>query len=88
MGLVRRIQLAPASPPVLSGTTEAALSGAATARGAGVERMRAAVLFSSGQINVYDLDAVGRIRPGGVVSAAAASRLGVVKDICWLPLPS
>jgi hypothetical protein len=50
--------------------------------------MRAAVLFSSGQMNVYDLDAMGRIRSGGVVSAAAASRLGVVKDISWLPLPS
>lgn len=86
--MVRRIQLAPASPPVLSGATEAALSGAATARGSGVERMRAAVLFSSGQINVYDLDAVGRIRTGGVVSAAAASRMGLVKDIGWLPLPS
>lgn len=86
--MIRRIQLAPASPPVLSGATEAALSGAATARGSGVERMRVAVLFSSGQMNVYDLDAVGRIRSGGVVSAAAASRLGAVKDISWLPLPS
>ena len=88
MGSVRRIQLSPASPPVLSGAKEAALSGGMTARGSGVERMRAAVLFSSGQVNVYDLDAVGRIRPGGVVSAAAASRLGPVKDIGWLPLPS
>jgi len=88
LGLVRRIQLSPASPPVLSGATEAALSGGATARGGGVERMRAAVLFGSGQVNVYDLDAVGRIRPGGVVSAAAASRLGAVRDIGWLSLPS
>jgi hypothetical protein len=50
LGMVRRICLAPASPPVLSGTTEAALSGAATARGSGVERMRAAVLFAGGQV--------------------------------------
>lgn len=88
LGVVRRIQLAPASPPVLSGTTEAALSGGPTARGSGVERLRAAVLFGSGQVNVYELDAVGRIRPGGLVNASAASKLGPVKDIGWLPLPS
>lgn len=41
------------------------------------------------QVNVYDLDAVGRLRPGGVVSpAAAAAKLGAARDIGWLPLPS
>jgi hypothetical protein len=86
--MVRRIVLAPAAPPVLSGAKEAALSGGQTARGSGVERMRIAVVFASGQLNVYELDAIGRLRAGGVVSAAAASRLGAARDIAWLPLPT
>jgi hypothetical protein len=85
--MVRRIQLAAAPPPVLSGTREAVHSGTTTARGGGVERMRAAVVFASGQLNVYELDAVGRLRPGGGVSGAAASRLGAVRDLAWVPRP-
>jgi hypothetical protein len=89
-GVVRRILLAPASPPVLSGAVDAVLAGtpaaAGTAATAGTERMRAAVLFASGAFGVFDLDGAGRLRPSAA-SPAACAKIGRALDISWLSLP-
>jgi hypothetical protein len=87
-GLVRRILLAPASPPVLSGAVDAVLAGspATAAAAAGSERMRAAVLFGSGAFGVFDLDGAGRLRPSAA-SPAACARFGRALDVSWVSLP-
>jgi hypothetical protein len=85
-GLVRRILLAPASPPVLSGAVDAVLAGTPTAAAAGSERMRAAVLFASGGFGVFDLDGTGRLRPSAA-SPASCARFGRVVDVSWVSLP-
>jgi len=94
-GMVQRIQLAPGAPPVLTGAVEAALSGLAPSAGGphpgrrggggGVERMRAAVLFSSGAFGVYELDGAGRLR-STAISPNMSARVGTAVDVGWVAL--
>lgn len=49
-------------------------------------RLRLAVLFGSGVFGVYEVDAVGRLRPGHA-NPLQCGRAGRLLDFCWAPLP-
>lgn len=48
--------------------------------------MRAAVLFASGTLGVFEVDAAGRLRVGAS-GPAALGHVGRVVDAAWVPLP-